>query len=163
MGVAIYDDRMEVTSSGSLHFGLTPEMLFEPHESLPWNPLIARTFYRRGMIEEWGRGTLKMAEVAIAAGLPHPEIADRGGGVTVRFWSGRPARSRTSDGDLTEQQRAILELLHESAFALALREIRSELAAVSSDRLLRRDLAVLRDRGLIRVEGHGRGARWRPS
>ena len=52
VGIAIYDDRLEVTSSGSLHFGLTPEKLFGPHESRPWNPLIARTFYRRGIIEE---------------------------------------------------------------------------------------------------------------
>ena len=35
VGVAVYDDRLEVTSSGSLHFGLTPEKLFAPHESLP--------------------------------------------------------------------------------------------------------------------------------
>ena len=39
VGVAVYDDRLEVTSSGTLHFGLTPNKLFEPHESLPWNPL----------------------------------------------------------------------------------------------------------------------------
>lgn len=38
IGVALYDDRLEVTSSGTLHFGLTPAALFEPHESLPWNP-----------------------------------------------------------------------------------------------------------------------------
>ena len=43
VGIAVYDDRLEVTSSGSLHFGLTPEKLFAPHESRPWNPLIART------------------------------------------------------------------------------------------------------------------------
>ena len=55
VGIAVYDDRLEVTSSGSLHFGLRPEKLFTPHESRPWNPLIARTFYRRGIIEEWGR------------------------------------------------------------------------------------------------------------
>ena len=85
VGVAVYDDRLEVTSPGSLHFGLTPEELFAPHESLPWNPLIARTFYRRGIIEEWGRGTLKMAEVAASAGLPRPEIEDANGCVTVRF------------------------------------------------------------------------------
>ena len=35
VGVAIYDDRLEVTSSGTLHFGLTPDALFRPHESLP--------------------------------------------------------------------------------------------------------------------------------
>ncbi len=68
-----------------LHFGLTPEALFGPHESLPWNPLIANVFYRRGIIESWGRGTLKIAELALAAGLLHPEIESTGGCVTVRL------------------------------------------------------------------------------
>ena len=52
VAVAIYDDRLEITSSGSLHFGLTPDALMAPHESLPWNPLIARAMYRRGLIEQ---------------------------------------------------------------------------------------------------------------
>lgn len=85
VGIAVYDDRLEVTSSGTLHFGLTPEKLFGPHDSHPWNPLIARTFYRRGIIEEWGSGTLRMAELTSSAGLPVPEIEDDGEIVTVRF------------------------------------------------------------------------------
>ena len=89
IGIGMYDDRLEVTSTGVLHFGLTPEMLFEPHESRPWNPLIARVFYRRGIIESWGRGTIKMAELAEQAGLPRPEIEEIAGAVTVRF---RPSR-----------------------------------------------------------------------
>lgn len=71
-----YDDRLEVTSSGPLHFGLTAEALFAPHESLPWNPLVARVFFRRGVIESWGRGTIKMMELIQQAGLPTPEIMD---------------------------------------------------------------------------------------
>ena len=89
VGIAVYDDRLEITSSGSLHFGLTPEKLFGRHESRPWNPLIARTFYRRGIIEDWGSGTLRMAELTNNAGLPVPEIEDDGGTVTVRFRRGR--------------------------------------------------------------------------
>ena len=54
IAVGIYDDRLEISSSGTLHFGLTPAALFQPHESLPWNPLIARVFFagassRRGV------------------------------------------------------------------------------------------------------------------
>jgi ATP-dependent DNA helicase RecG len=60
--VALYDDRLEIISPGELHFGLTPEKLYQPHESRPWNPWIAKVFYRRGLIETWGRGTLKIAE-----------------------------------------------------------------------------------------------------
>ena len=161
VGVAVYDDRLEVTSSGSLHFGLTPEKLFEPHESLPWNPLIARTFYRRGIIEEWGRGTLKMVEAADSAGLPRPEIADTGGCVTVRFLNNRFVPSDGSEGDLTEQQRAILDLLDPSSDAMTWRDIRSRLASSTGERQLRRDLATLRDYGLVSLEGRGRAARWR--
>ncbi len=69
VGVGVYDDRLEITSTGALPFGQTPEQLFTPHESRPWNPLIAGVFYRRGIIEQWGRGTIKMAELTTAAGL----------------------------------------------------------------------------------------------
>ena len=87
--VAIYDDRLEITSTGSLHFGLTPEKLFVNHQSRPWNPLIAHAFYRRGIIEEWGRGTIEIANALIEAKLPPPEIQDSSGSVTVRFRSGQ--------------------------------------------------------------------------
>ena len=112
VGIAVYDDRLEVTSSGSLHFGLTPEKLFGPHESRPWNPLIARTFYRRGIIEEWGSGTLKMAELTSSAGLPVPEIEDDGGAVTVRFRHGRFVPKREGrEASAAERQEEILALL----------------------------------------------------
>jgi ATP-dependent DNA helicase RecG len=31
-------------------------MLFEKHSSMPYNPKIADTFFKTGMIESWGRG-----------------------------------------------------------------------------------------------------------
>ena len=161
VGVAVYDDRLEVTSSGALPFGLTPEQLFAPHESQPWNPLIARTFYRRGVIEEWGLGTLKMAEGAASAGLPPLEIEDTGGRVTVRFRHGRALQTRQDAGDLTEQQQAILDMLEGSDRALASREIRSRLALQTNDRRLGKDLSILKARGLAVFTGHGRGARWK--
>ena len=101
---------------------MTPEKLFAPHESLPWNPLIARTFYRRGLIEEWGRGTLKMAELTISAGLPRPEVEEIGGGVMVCFRRA-PAERRRSD--LNDRQQAILAMLARADDGLTLRDIRA--------------------------------------
>ena len=69
---------------------------------------MARTFYRRGIIEEWGRGTIKMAELAASAGLPHPEIEEIGDCVTVRFRRPREAGVRESEADVTDQQSTIL-------------------------------------------------------
>ena len=161
MGLAVYDDRLEVTSTGPLHFGLTPAELFGPHESRPWNPLIARTFYRRGIIEEWGRGTLKMAELATSAGLPRPEIEDAGGCVTVCFRHGQFVPSQTSGSDLIERQEAILALLDRADGGFALREIRAQLIPRASERQVKRALAALRKGGLARSTGRGPAARWR--
>ena len=163
IGLAVYDDRLEVTSTGSLHFGLTPSDLFAPHESRPWNPLIARTFYRRGIIEEWGRGTIKMAELAASAGLPHPEIEEIGDCVMVRFRRPRETTVRESEADLTDQQSTILRLLRGSDRALALREIRSLAGQQTNERRLREDLAILKSKRLAQLSGRGRGARWKPT
>ncbi len=75
VAAAIYDDRLEVSYYGSL----------QQHESMPWNPLIARAFYLRGAIEQWRRGTIKMRDLTTGAGLPAPEVEEAGGWVTVRF------------------------------------------------------------------------------
>jgi len=98
VSIAIYDDRLEVASTGSLPFDLTPEDLLRPHTSRPWNPLIAQVFYRRGLIEAWGRGTLKMRDLTEAAGLPAPEFDCHSGEVLVRFRRSSPRRGATFFG-----------------------------------------------------------------
>ena len=159
IGVAVYDDRLEVTSTGSLPFGLTPDRLFIPHESRPWNPLIARVFYRRGIIEEWGRGTLKMAELMESAGLPPPEIEDVAGAVTARFRPSRYVPPQRVGLDLTDDQRAILMVLDKSPGS-PLREIVSLLGGQVTPRMVRKKLEALQTLELVKVSGRGRGARW---
>ena len=162
VGIAVYDDRLEVTSSGSLHFGLTPEKLFAPHESRPWNPLIARTFYRRGIIEEWGSGTLKMAELSSSSGLPVPEIEDDGGAVTVRFRHGQfVPQPEGTDASPARRRAMILALLDSAADGLARRDMSARLAPHASERQVTRDLEALKERGLIASSGHGASARWK--
>ena len=163
VGVAVYDDRLEVTSSGSLHFGLTPEKLLGPHESRPWNPLIARTFYRRGIIEEWGSGTLKMAELTSSAGLPVPEIEDDGGAVTVRFRHGRfvpkPITSGVSGPE--ERRETILALLEGVENGLTRQELHARLGPEVSERQVRRALSELKNGGLVVSTNRGPLTRWR--
>ena len=157
VGVAIYQDRLEITSSGTLHFGLTAEKLFEPHESLPWNPLIARVFHRRGIIESWGRGTLKMADLTEKAGLPRPEIEELAGTVVVRFRPSKYIPPRQVSRELTDRQRAILELLANSP-PLSRKFIATTLS--EADLVVREDLERLRGLELVVTSGHGRGAVW---
>jgi hypothetical protein len=53
VSVAIFDDRLEITSTGTLPVGITVADLKREHTSKPRNPLIAEVFYRRGLIERW--------------------------------------------------------------------------------------------------------------
>lgn len=159
VAVAIYDDRLEITSSGALHFGLTVEELFRPHESLPWNPLIANVFYKRGIIESWGRGTLKMVEMTRQAGLPLPEIEEGGGCVTVRFRPSRYLPPQRIPHDLTVQQQEILRILG-AGQRIALRELHAALLPNVNLRGLKEDLKFLKRLQLIDSIGRGRGAKW---
>jgi ATP-dependent DNA helicase RecG len=111
ISIAIYDDRLEIASIGPLPFGQTLAELMKPHPSRPWNPLIANAFYSRGIIESWGRGTLKMAELTHRAGLVAPEIEAGVGEVIVRFRPTKYVAPSRVDHDLSPLQRQILQVL----------------------------------------------------
>lgn len=151
---------MEISSSGSLHFGLAVQDLYKPHESLPWNPIVADVFYRRGIIETWGRGTIKMAEMMGLAGLPRPEIEEISGAIIVRFRASRYQPPTRIGHDLTDRQRKILDVLASSG-ALRLGEILPLLKAGATTRALREDLYLLRRFKLVDFSGRTSGARWR--
>lgn len=83
VSLAIFDDRVEIWSAGRYPKGITPESLTRPHLSVQRNPIIAEVFYRAGLIEKWGRGTNRVAEMCRAAGLSAPEFAEVTGAVVV--------------------------------------------------------------------------------
>jgi ATP-dependent DNA helicase RecG len=85
VAVAMYDDHLEIANPGGFHFGITPEKLAQPHESKPWNPIMASVFYRAGIIERWGSGTLNILEWCKANGNPPPLWEEQAGSVYVIF------------------------------------------------------------------------------
>ncbi len=111
--IAIYDDRLEVISAGTLPFGLTPADLTGDHESRPRNPHLADVFYRRGLIERWGRGTQKIVAMCVAAGHPAPQFQERAGSVVVRFLVKGYVPPLRIGHDLSERQRRVLHALRD--------------------------------------------------
>ncbi|MBU2579336.1 transcriptional regulator, partial [Patescibacteria group bacterium] len=84
--VSVYDDKIIVWNEGTLPEGLTVEDLKRKHPSRPQNPLLADICFKGGLIEAWGRGTLKIIEECKLAGLPEPEIQLVGGGISVTIF-----------------------------------------------------------------------------
>jgi len=158
--VAIYEDRLDIVSSGPLRFGLTTDDLRHPHQSMKLNPLIANAFYRRGIIESWGRGTFRMIELTAQSGLPDPEFENSSHSFTVRFRPSRYVAPSRVEADLSPLQQEILQTLGTSG-PLSLGEIRDAIPSVSSDRTLQDNLRMLRTLGLVEMEGLRRWARWR--
>lgn len=85
VAIAMYDDRLEIINPGILHFDMTPEKLTRPHESKPWNPIIASVFYRAGVIEKWGMGTLNIIDWCKENGNPKPVWEVRTQSVVTTF------------------------------------------------------------------------------
>lgn len=85
VAVAVFDDRIEISSLGSLPAGITAEMLSGPHKSVLRNPLIAETFHRTGAVEAWGRGTNRVIDACRNWGVETPTFEEQSGAVTVTF------------------------------------------------------------------------------
>ena len=159
VSLAIYDDRLEIWSDGALPLGLTPDDLKREHPSKPRNPLIAKVFYLRGIIERWGRGTQKIVELCVKAGHPEPEFGEQADSVWVRFLpSGYIAPHRIAH-DLTERQREILQIIAEYG-PVPLRRIMDRMTHPPASATVRDDLYHLKRLDLIESRGHGRGAVW---
>ncbi len=81
--ISVYDDKLIVWNEGSLPKDLTFEDLKRKHSSRPHNPILASAFFKGGLIEAWGRGTIKIINECKKAGLPEPIIEYSSGGISV--------------------------------------------------------------------------------
>lgn len=153
MSIAHYDDRLEIISIGDLHFGLTPEALFREHESKPWNPMIARTFYRRGIIETWCRGTLKIARLMQESGLELPVVSLRDGAVVLAFRLPKETTGKTPQ----KLPDAILHLVRGQP---ELSSAQIALLLGKSESAVKRAIRKLRESGRLTRIGPDKGGHW---
>ena len=132
-----------------------------PHPSRPWNPLIAQAFYQRGIIETWGRGTPKMAELTEQAGLVAPEFEFVSGEVVVRFRPGKYVPPTRVGLNLSPLQQMLLEILAQAGSA-TLQQILSHVGPEAVRRTVQNNLQLLRQLGLVDSTGkRGQGASWK--
>jgi ATP-dependent DNA helicase RecG len=159
IALAIYDDRLEISNPGRLPSGLTVEDLARPHVSIAWNPLIASVLYRRGIIEQWGSGTLKILELTERAGLASAEFEIRGADLVTRFIPMAYVAPTRARYELTPLQQEILEVLAREG-GLSSDRVRPLLSVKTSERTLLTALRTLSHVGLVRKLGVTRGVRW---
>lgn len=82
--VAVYPDRLEITSPGSL-YRITPEEL-QKGISRPRNQALARVFFYVGLVERWGNGIRKIERDCRAFGLEQPALENLREDFRVTFY-----------------------------------------------------------------------------
>ena len=80
--VAVYDNRLEITSPGKLPMGQTMERMKEGYSKIR-NEALAHAFAYMNLIEHWGSGIPRIINKVKAAGLREPEFI--GGEVDLRI------------------------------------------------------------------------------
>ena len=80
--VAVYDNRLEITSPGKLPMGQTMERMKEGYSKIR-NEALAHAFAYMNLIEHWGSGIPRIIGKVKAAGLREPEFI--GGEVDLRI------------------------------------------------------------------------------
>ena len=73
--VAIYDDRLEVTSPGGLYNGVTYDEIMRGHSRLR-NRAIANVLCQMGLVESWETGIKRIQTAVEVYGLPHVDFIE---------------------------------------------------------------------------------------
>lgn len=102
VGIAIYDDRVEIENSGHLPEELTIETIIQSHQSYPHNPIIADVLFKTTFLENWGSGVGRILEACQEAGLPQPEYGQNASFVWITFK--RPTENTNDPPTLQSQQ-----------------------------------------------------------
>lgn len=162
--VALFDDRLEVTSPGMLLNGVSIKKMKEGY-SKPRNRAIASAFAYMKIIEKWGSGIPRILLECSEYGLPEPEFIDFDGDFRVNMYRQLPEKdwSHTDDtkhdtnDTLSENDTKILNLIRENP-SITQAELREKLQV--SIVTVKRLMANLQKRGLIERQGSSRKGKW---
>ena len=74
MGIAVFDNRVEIENTGTFPSEIDIDNLNSEYASCPSNPLIANVLYIRKYLESWGRGIKLIINECVKSGLPTPKF-----------------------------------------------------------------------------------------
>ena len=114
--IRVYDDRIRIWSFGDLPGQLSVDDLKREHNSILRNRLMANVFYKAGLIETWGRGTLTVMEECKKHGLLEPLIEENQGGIAITIFSDIYNENFLSKFNLNHRQIKAIQYVKENEF-----------------------------------------------
>ena len=156
--ISVYDDKIIIWNEGKLPEGFTVESLKKQHSSKPYNPLIASVFFKGGLIEAWGRGTINIINECLDANLPEPKFASEFGGISVTLYKDKFTEENLSNQGLNERQ--IKAVLYAKNNAYITNSIYQDLCK-TSERTALRDLEFLTEQSILVKTGEKKGTKYK--
>lgn len=104
--IAIYDNRMEITSPGRLPMGQTLERIKEGYSKIR-NEALAAAFAYMGLIEHWGSGIPRIIEEVREAGLREPEFLGGDTDLRINIYRGQIITMPDSAGKVPNNDVAV--------------------------------------------------------
>ena len=156
--ISIYDEKFMIWNPGELPAELSIEDLKEKHASYPRNPIIADVFFKAGLIETWGRGTLKIIEECKKSGLPEPKFEISNGGFLVTFYKDIYTQEYMKRINLNDRQIKAVFYLKKSDFIT--NSIYQEICE-TSERTASRDLEQLTEKNILKKIGERKGTKYK--
>lgn len=162
--LAIFDDRLEIWSYGTLAPLLKIDDLKQKHHSYLRNKLISQAFYNRGLIEKWATGISKMFAFCKEANLPEPKFKEYFGGFEVTFSFAKPIsvsinKDSKTTSNLSYRQQEILEIIKKYHIC-NIQQIIQQLKTPPSRTTVKKDLDYMKKNGLVDLKGTTRNAVW---
>ncbi|MBI2271037.1 MAG: putative DNA binding domain-containing protein [Bacteroidetes bacterium] len=154
--IRVYSDKINIWNEGSLPDGLTLASLKKTHSSIPRNPIIAEVCFKGGLIDAWGRGTIKIIDTCKAAELPEPEMTERDGGFLVTLFKDNLNQDQLIKLGLNDRQlKAVLFVKKKGRITNKEYQTLNE----TTERTASRDLSDLVEKQLLKSSGiKGAGA-----
>lgn len=167
--VAVYDDRVEITSPGMLYGGLTIAQIKEGGSKIR-NRCIAEIFSRMKIIESWGTGIKRMISSCKEYGIREPELLEIGDSFRVnlyrpsfeevhqKFTKSSPKSSPKSLSPiLNPTQQKIVDMIMDNP-RITQSAIAEKLSLTT--RAVKKSIKELTDKGIIERIGAARGGTW---
>ncbi|NDP20419.1 MAG: transcriptional regulator [Paludibacter sp.] len=149
--IRVYDDKISSWNDGLLPEGISLESLKRSHSSKPRNPIIADVCFKGGLIDTWGRGTIKIIDTCKAAELPEPELTERDGGFLVTLFKDNLTEEKLQKLGLNQRQVKAVLYVKEKGKITNLQYL--EVNDGITDRTALRDLDILIENGILRRVG----------
>ena len=159
--ISVYKDKIIIYNEGQLPENWTIENLKIKHPSKPYNPDLANVLFRAGLIESWGRGTLKMISECKANMLPEPDFYYDFSGFIVEFNINRAAlgnKIKESSPKSSPKSSPIILQAIRSNSNISIKEL-AEISKLS-ERAVKKVIEKLKEEGFIRRKGSSRSGYW---